>query len=349
MEQHTRTIKNIMILFLIVVVFIIMGALSKILIPLFLAILFALMFQPIVNGMRHIKFPVFIIIPLIYIITLGGVYLVSSVMYSTGVNIADELPYLGEKFTEKLTAGVNLYNDITGSHVKANNLVNNIMKQVDRATIAQYAGMAASRITSFTSDFVMFALYYFLILAGMPRYKNFVRFVGGPKNGELLLENYEKIHKSIVNYMIYKSLINLFLGACVYFICVFFGIKFALFWGFLMFIFHFIPTVGAVVATIPPILMALLQFDNLAPVLIIVLALFGLQFVVGNILEPKLMGKQLKINTVSVLFGLVLWGSIWGVVGMLLSVPLMVLIKLILEQVEDFSYVSRLMDPAPKN
>ncbi len=346
--EHTRTIKNILIIFLMIAIVVIMGALSKVLIPLFLALVLALMFQPIANGLRHIKIPVAIIIPIVYIMTLGGVYLLVTVIYNTVTDIITDLPYLTERFNEKFNSAIKLYNQITGSRVRTNNFIDQTLKQIDKSTIAQYAGAAASGISSFTSNFVMFALYYFLLLAGMPRYKDFIRFVGGEDNGDRMLNNYETVQKAVVNYMIYKSLINLTLGACVYFICIFFGIKFALFWAFLMFIFHFIPTIGAVIGSIPPILMALLQYDTWTPILIIIAALFGIQFIVGNIIEPKIMGKQLKINTVTVLFGLVFWGSIWGIVGMLLSVPLMVLIKLILEQIPDLSYLSRLMGSTPK-
>ncbi len=324
-----------------------MGVLSKVLIPLFLAIIFALIFQPIISYLRKIRVPIAIILPFVYVLTIGGVYLVSSVVYNTVSDITVELPYLTEKFNEKLTSIVKVYNQITGSNFRSNNFFDKIIGTLDYGTITSYAGKLASNLTSFTSDFIMFALYYFLLLAGIPRYRDYIRFVGG-KNGDTFLSNYETIQKAIVNYMLSKFLVNLVLGTLVFLICTFFGIKFALFWGFLMLLLHFIPTIGSILASIPPILLAMLQFDTWSPIIIMASALIGVQFIVGNILEPKFMGKQLKINTVTVLVGLVFWGQLWGIIGMLLSVPLMVLIKLILEKIPDLSFLSRIMGSPDK-
>ena len=130
--------------------------------------------------------------------------------------------------------------------------------------------------------------------------------------------------------------------------CWLFGIDFALFWGFLAFVLNFIPTVGSIVATVPPILLGLIQLSTMSALLLLVLCLVVIQFFFGNFLEPKLLGTSLSLNTVVVILGLVFWGYLWGVTGMILSVPLLVLLKVILTQIPDAMLIVRLMGSSGK-
>ena len=96
-------------------------------------------------------------------------------------------------------------------------------------------------------------------------------------------------------------------------------------------------------ATVIPVFMAVIQFDSAGMVLGILICLGASQFVIGSVIDPMIMGNRLKLNTVTVIFGLVFWGYIWGIPGMLLSVPLMVMIRLLLERSDDFAIIARIM------
>lgn len=125
--------------------------------------------------------------------------------------------------------------------------------------------------------------------------------------------------------------------------CWIFDIDFALFWGFLAFVLNFIPTVGSIIATIPPLLLGLIQLASPGAVFGLFGLLLTIQFSFGNIIEPKLMGNSLSLNTVVVILGLVFWGYLWGVAGMVLSVPMLVLFKVILAQFDEAKIIVRLM------
>lgn len=342
-----KTIKNIMIVFLMIVIFYLLATLSKILLPLVLALLFALLFQPLIIGLRKLKIPKIFILPIVAIFTLGLAALIGEIVYTTVLDIIAEKEFLVTRFNEKLSGVLTLYNKITGSRIRTNTFFIQLYKQVDKDWLTEIAKNFASLITSFSGDFFMFSLYYVVLLAGIPNYQRFFLYLGADK-GAQLLANYENIQKSVVSYMLLKTLINLFLGACVYVICLVFGVKFALFWGFIMFLLHYIPSIGAIIASLPPVLMAALQFDNIGAIALVAGLISAVQFLVGNMLEPKIMGSKLKINTLTVLFGLVFWGYIWGIAGMLLSVPLLVIMKLILQKIPDLSFISRLMG-SPSN
>jgi len=130
-------------------------------------------------------------------------------------------------------------------------------------------------------------------------------------------------------------------------ICSLFGVDFAIFWGFLAFVLNFVPTVGSIVATAPPLLLGWIQIDAYGTLALFALLMIAVQFVMGNIVDPLLMGNSLSINTVVIILGLVFWGYLWGITGMILSVPLLVLIKVILQQIPDARFLVRLMDSSP--
>jgi predicted PurR-regulated permease PerM len=112
------------------------------------------------------------------------------------------------------------------------------------------------------------------------------------------------------------------------------GVDFALLWGVLTFVLNFIPTIGSIIATLPPIAITLFQSGSLGKTFLIGLLLLGIHFTVGNIIEPKLMGRGLNLSALVVLFSLIFWGWLWGIPGMLLAVPLTGAIRIGMEQIE---------------
>ena len=345
--EHSKSIKNILLIFLMILVFYLMATLSKILLPLIIAFLFAMLFQPIIIRLSKFKLPNIIILPIVAVITLGFLYLVTEVVWTTVNDIIAEQDFLIARFNEKFAAVLAWYNKISGSRFRTGTFFTQMYKQVDKQWLTEVAKNLFGSITSFSGDFFWFSIYYVVLLAGIPNYQKYFRFVGGDKGEELLI-NYENIQKSVMSYMMLKTLINLLLGFGVFVVCLVFDVKFALFWGFIMFLLHYIPSIGAIIATFPPILMCALQSESIAPIAIVAALLVAMQFIVGNMLEPKVMGTKLKINTLTVIFGLVFWGYIWGIAGMLLSVPMLVIMKLILEKIPDMSVVARLMGSPTK-
>lgn len=167
--------------------------------------------------------------------------------------------------------------------------------------------------------------------------------------GDQAFNKYMQMQNSIISYMIWKTLISLFTGALVAGVCYLFDIKFAIFWGFLAFILNYIPSIGSIAATIPPILMGIIELESLNAILLLTALLTAIQVIVGNLVEPLIMGNRLKLNTLTVLFGLVFWGYLWGVIGMMLSVPLMVVLKIVLEQTESLGFIARMMETPDDN
>jgi predicted PurR-regulated permease PerM len=110
------------------------------------------------------------------------------------------------------------------------------------------------------------------------------------------------------------------------------GVDFAAFWAVMVFFFYYIPTVGSILAIVAPAVLALVQFDHLTPFLVVLLVFGTIQIVTANVVEPTIMGRTLNLSPLVVIVSLVVWGTIWGVVGMFLCVPIMVVALIVLAQ-----------------
>lgn len=111
------------------------------------------------------------------------------------------------------------------------------------------------------------------------------------------------------------------------------GVDFAEFWALLIFLLNFIPTVGSIIATVFPCVITLVQFDTLGPFIAVVTGITSIQIAVGNFLEPRLMGSSLNLSPMVILLNLSLWGAIWGVAGMFLCVPILVITMIVLSHI----------------
>ena len=121
------------------------------------------------------------------------------------------------------------------------------------------------------------------------------------------------------------------------------GLDNALFWAFLIFLASYIPIIGGIVGTLVPPVFALVQFPTFWPAIILFGVLQAIQFVVGNIIQPRMQGDSLNIDPVVVLLALAFWGAIWGVAGMFLSTPLTVMMMVILAQFPGTRWIAVLL------
>ena len=141
-----------------------------------------------------------------------------------------------------------------------------------------------------------------------------------------------EINDAMRTYLGVKTFTSILTAILSWVVFYFIGVDFALFWAFLIFLFNYVPSIGSITATLLPGLLALVQFDTLTPFLVIVFGVSAIQLLVGNILEPRLMGDTLNISPLVVVLALILWSMLWGVIGMLLSVPITVAIIIICAQ-----------------
>lgn len=143
---------------------------------------------------------------------------------------------------------------------------------------------------------------------------------------------FRDIQSRIQAYVAVKTLLSVATGVASYAVLVAVGVDLAGFWAFLIFLLNYIPTIGSLLGVAFPALLAIIQFGALAPFVVIVVALGLLQFVIGNVIEPRMMGKSLNLSPLVVILSLGIWGSLWGATGMFLCVPMTVIMMIVLAE-----------------
>jgi predicted PurR-regulated permease PerM len=151
------------------------------------------------------------------------------------------------------------------------------------------------------------------------------------------------ISQSVQRYLWIKTVVSVATAVLCYAVLRWLGVDFAETWALLIFVLNYIPNIGSIVAVAFPALLALVQFETLGPFIILVISLTAIQLAIGSVLEPMLMGNTLNMSPLAIILGLAFWGTIWGIVGMFLSVPIMVVVMIVCAHVPSWRWVAILL------
>ena len=209
----------------------------------------------------------------------------------------------------------------------------------------KYAGQMFNELSSLLANvFIVFLMVVFMSLeaVGLPAKLRAV-YGSNDKNFHPL----QKFTDSVKHYMFIKSIVSAATGALVALCLWVVGVDYPLMWGMLAFAFNFIPNIGSIIAAIPPVLLALVQLGP-GSALAVAVCYIVLNLTIGNVVEPRFMGKGLGLSTMVVFFSLLFWGWVFGPIGMLLSVVLTIIIKILLESSEETKKWALLLGPNPK-
>jgi AI-2 transport protein TqsA len=152
-----------------------------------------------------------------------------------------------------------------------------------------------------------------------------------------------RVDRDVHTYLGVKTAVSFTSAVLSYILMRIVGLDFAEFWALLVFVLHFIPTIGVIVATLLPTLLAAVQFDDLGPFLVIGIGITAIAQLMGNVVEPNVMGETLNLSPLTVIISLIIWGSIWGIVGAFLCVPLTVILVIILSNFRATRWVAILL------
>lgn len=215
----------------------------------------------------------------------------------------------------------------------------------DRIENFNYGKQLASLVNSlsgFLGDFAVVLIYviFMLLEESVTPQKIDRLFPGKGHRYQRYMSISEKINSSIKSYFSSKTIISLLTALFSYIILLIFGVDFPAFWAFLIFLLNYIPYIGSFIATFFPSVFAVFQFGDLWYFVYVFTAVQVVQVIMGNVIEPRIMGKTLNLSPLTVLVALALWGSLWGIVGMILSVPLTAMIIIILAQFDSTKFIA---------
>ena len=192
--------------------------------------------------------------------------------------------------------------------------------------------------------FLIFVTVLFMLIEGA----SFPRKLSFAFGHDQHVRGMDRFVDNVKRYMMIKTLLSLATGVAVYIWLRIIGVDFALLWGLVAFLLNFVPNVGSIIAAVPAVLLALIQ-NGPINALLATLGYLVINMLVGNLLEPRYLGRGLGLSTLVVFLSLVFWGWVLGPVGMLLSVPLTMMLKIAFETNDDTRWLSVLLGPDPRD
>ena len=205
----------------------------------------------------------------------------------------------------------------------------------------------SKQLISFFTGSVLVMAFFVLGLAEVHAYRDkFNRSLGKAHSEEHWLEVAYRISSNFQRYIVVRTVIGLITGSLVALSAWIIGLDFALIWGLGNFLLNYIPTLGSIIGVVPPTLFALAQFQSVEMTLLVLLCVGGVQLIMGNYIDPLLQGRYLALSPLVVLFSVVLWGWVWGIVGAFISVPLTVGIVITCQQFKRTRWIATLLASA---
>lgn len=325
-ENHFFILNFSLIIILVYGLFHILYIWQSLIIPFFIALLLAFSVLGLSNFYKKFKIPWFLAM-LLAIWTYFLVFYFIGTIISWNIN---ELIKLAPSYEEKI---IWLMKQTFDYFWIQKHQVSNFMSSIDLQNIFN---SISSLILSISSSIWTIIFYMIFILLEAKFFsKKIELMVSNPDKRENLLEVLEKIETDVKWYFFIKVIVSLLTAILSYFIMLAFGLDFAIFWALLIFILNFIPNIGSIIAVLFPSLLSLIQPDFTVYLSFFMTSLLILvQMIVWNVVEPKMMWNKLNLSPLVIIISLSFWWYLWGIIGMLLSVPLMVIMNIILSKFE---------------
>jgi predicted PurR-regulated permease PerM len=312
---------------------------KPVLVPFCLALFLSFALTPVLDFLVRKKVPKSVALVGILVLTVVILFLIGTLFYSSGKTLASELPSYNEMMRSFLE-GVD--QNLTNPRLKAE-----VVGWINGLNAEKVGGLILSALgpfVSFVSELLLVLLFMIFILAGRGRMERKIARAFSEDQAKAMTHAVRRIDKQVQRYFAVHSLVCLITGALTTVVLAAFGLPFAVVFGVITFLLNYIPTLGSVIATALPVLLAAFYFGTIGPAIGILILLMAINLILGNAVEPRLMGKGLGLSPLLVLFSLFFGSWLWGIPGMILAVPILAVLKIVFDNVPALRTIGAVMD-----
>lgn len=315
-----------------------MQAASTILVPFLVAVFLAVICTPMMRWLQHYRVPAGLAVLIVMLLIIGVLTLVGIFIGGQIAEFRARLPFYEEQLNTKLTALAAQF----GQEASISDLLNQIQPASPMGLVANlFSGLQGLLANFFL---IIFTVVFLLLEASS--FPGKLQLVLTSSRGDP--EYFNRFTSGVQRYLGIKTIVSLVTGVAAAALTATFGLDFPLLWGLLAFMFNYVPNIGSLIAAIPAVVLALVQF-GFGRALIIAVGYFAINITIGGIIEPRVVGRGLGLSTLVVFLSLVFWGWVFGPVGMLLSVPLTMTAKIALDSSDRTAPIAVLLGPAERS
>ena len=316
--------------------------LKTVLLPFAISLLLSIIFKPVVLRLKKGRVPMAISLFGVLLIFFLVLFLLGWVVFSSTETLVETLP----SYEAKISAFMfNIQASVLALAERFDIQVTDFRwtDAIEFSSITSVLTTGVGSFIKFLSTTFLILLFMLFILAGAGDLAGKVRMAFPEAQANRIGDVVATIDTRVRQYLVTKTLISLGTGLLTFLFLLALGVDFPLIWGLLAFVLNYIPNVGSVIAVLFPFFLSLLQFDTLVAPMFVLILLGGIQMLMGNVIEPRIMAFSLNLSPLLILVSLIFWGWLWGVLGMMLAVPLTATIKIITENIEPLKPLSVLM------
>jgi len=348
--NELKHIKTLLIVLVVILVFYVLKLLSFIFIPLVLALFIALLFLPFMRWLNKKNVPKTIGLILVILIITGILAIGTKLIQLTTREIVTAKTGLFENIQDKLkTIVLSVEEFFLVKDIGKEGMVSSTIQNLNISeTLFGYIRSILDSTWKIVTMILMTLFFVILLLAGsidVQEIMNKTIYQQSFSSKKIFRE----IELSLVTFIRVKFVVSILAGTGIGLACLFFHIDFPLFWGLLAFALHFVQMIGSIVVIVLLSLFAIVEIQIPGILLVFILTITAIQLLFGSILEPIFMGRSFSINTITILIMLMFWGYLWGVTGLILSVPISVFLKSIFEQFPNTKLIAEIMSGTTKN
>lgn len=325
--KQLANINRILIFILLIVIFLYWGA--PFLIPFIFGIFFAFLMVPLCNLMEKIKIPrtlASLLSTLVVFIVFGGTLF----LFITQINkFASDMPSMEDKIESFIESSQNKIESITNlSFGEQEEMLEEKSGPIIEKIGSLVTGFFGNLFSTLFSFFLVLVYLFFLLLYRKKIFDFLMMYI--PDNQEdSAKETLEKISRVVFQYLWGRAQVMILLGIMFFITFISFGLPYALLLTLFGAVITIIPYIGSLISSLLPILFSLIYFDSLPKVIFLSAVIVVIQLIESNVLEPLILGKEVKLNPLVIIVAIVLGGLIWGLAGMILFVPIFAIIKII--------------------
>ena len=326
--------KGFLIFTCLIIIFSAMKFAQQLVVPFLLAIFISFICAPPLNYLNSKRIPPVLSVSIIIIFLISFSLLITYIIGNSINNLGKSLPHYKVKFENQIQS---LNEFFSSNGIELN--VSLLNQYVDPSTIMQFF---ANSISAFGNVLTNYFIILLIVAFTLLEISLLSQKVTAILNSKKKIKDFEFIGDKINKYLAIKTIVSAITGLVIFISLSILKIDYAILWGIIAFFFNFIPNIGSILAAIPAVLLSFLQFD--ISIMLLVVLIYGIvNIVMGNIIEPRYLGKELGLSTLVVFISLIFWGWLLGPVGMILSIPLTIIAKIILENNESTRWVAILL------
>jgi len=307
-------------------------AVSSILLPVLIAVFLAVLSIPPVAWLQRHRVPDKLAVLFVFVGFLLAFFVVSAIVGNSIQGFIKNIPEYEVLLQEKIAVPVNMLEEY-GIKISDTTL----SQHVDVGQVMSLAGTAVGALGGMLSNMVFVLLTVAFIMGEATSFPRKLRAAIGDPEADL--DRFGNVIGDMNEYLKIKALVSLATALIAGLLVTFVGVDYPVLWALVAFLLNFVPTLGSIIAAVPPVLLALIQF-GWERALIVLAGYMTVNMIMGNVVEPRMMGRRLGLSTLVVFLSMVFWGWVWGPVGMVLSVPLTMLLKIMLEHSDDLKWLA---------